>query len=54
MVAHIRLTEPNNPNDLVNLDLELVLHWGSALFSGRHCRGRLSLWWRLDYHGCVS
>ncbi|KAL6310938.1 hypothetical protein AAG906_024583 [Vitis piasezkii] len=23
MVAHIRLTEPNNPNDLVNLDLEL-------------------------------
>ena len=30
------------------------LHWGSALFFGRHGRGRLSLWRRLDYHGCVS
>lgn len=47
-------TEPDNPNDIVNIDLELVLHWSSALFSGRHSRGRLSLWRRLDYHGCVS
>ena len=47
-------TEPDNPNDIVNIDLELVLHWSSALFSGRHSRGRLSLWRRLDYHGCDS
>lgn len=47
-------TEPDNPNDIVNIDLEQVLHWSSSLFSGRHSRARLSLWRRLDYHGCVS
>ena len=39
-------TEPDNPNDVVNINLELVLHWSSALFSGRHSRGRFSLRWR--------
>ena len=39
-------TEPDNPNDIVNINLELVLHWSSALFSGRHSRGKFSLRWR--------
>lgn len=47
-------TEPNNPFDIVNIDLELVLKWGCSLFSNRYCRARLSLWRRLDYSGCVS
>ncbi|XP_034687649.1 uncharacterized protein LOC117915978 [Vitis riparia] len=33
-------TEPDNPNDVVIINLELVLHWISALFSGRPSRGR--------------
>lgn len=47
-------TEADNPFDIVNIDLELVLQWSSSLFSGRHSRMRLSLWRRLDYGGCVS
>lgn len=47
-------TEPGNPNDIVNIDIELVLQWSSAWFSGRHSRRRLSLWRTLDYQGCVS
>ncbi|KAG5528948.1 hypothetical protein RHGRI_029566 [Rhododendron griersonianum] len=47
-------TEANNPYDIVNIDLELVVQWSSSLFSGRHSRMRLSLWRRLDYGGCVS
>ncbi|XP_057972514.1 uncharacterized protein LOC131160674 isoform X2 [Malania oleifera] len=47
-------TEPDNPYDIVNIDLEVVLQWGSSLFSGRYIRARLSLWRRLDYSGCVS
>ncbi|GKV25406.1 hypothetical protein SLEP1_g34853 [Rubroshorea leprosula] len=47
-------TEPDNPYDILNMDLELVLQWGLSLFSSRYCRGRLSLWRRLDYSGCVS
>ncbi|KAA8531278.1 hypothetical protein F0562_005987 [Nyssa sinensis] len=47
-------TEPDNPNDIVNIDLELVLQWSSSMFSGRHSRTRLSLFRRLDYSGCVS
>ena len=38
-------TEPDNPNDIVNTNLELILHWSSTLFSGRHSRGRFSLRW---------
>ncbi|XWS29969.1 hypothetical protein CRYUN_Cryun24cG0076800 [Craigia yunnanensis] len=47
-------TEANNPFDIVNIDLELVLKWGCSLFSSRYCRARLSLWRRLDFSGCVS
>lgn len=47
-------TEPDNPFDIVNIDLELVLHWSSSLFSGRYSRARLSLWRRLGYSGCGS
>ncbi|KAJ9171045.1 hypothetical protein P3X46_019096 [Hevea brasiliensis] len=47
-------TEPDNPYDIVNIDLELVLYWSSSLFSGRYSRARLSLWRKLDYSGCVS
>lgn len=47
-------TEPDNPFDIVNIDLELVLQWSSSLFSCRHSRRRLSLWRKLDYSGCFS
>ena len=47
-------TEADNPYDIVNIDLELVLQWSSSLFSSRHSRVRLSMWRRLDYSGCVS
>lgn len=47
-------TEPDNPYDIVNIDLELVLNWSLSLFSGRYSRARLSLWRKLDYSGCVS
>lgn len=47
-------TEPDNQYNILNIDLELVLQWGSSLFSSRYCRSRLSLWRRLDYSGCES
>ncbi|KAL2532963.1 SET domain-containing protein [Abeliophyllum distichum] len=47
-------TELDNPFDIVNIDLELVLQWSSSLFSCRHSRRRLSLWRKLDYSGCGS
>nr|GMD49568.1 ribosomal lysine N-methyltransferase 3 [Ipomoea batatas] len=47
-------TEPDNPYDILNLDLELVLQWSSSRFSYRHSRRRLSLWRELDCSGCVS
>lgn len=47
-------TELDNPYDIVNIDLELVLQWSSSLFSGRHSRSRLSLWRKLGYSGCES
>ncbi|KDP24225.1 hypothetical protein JCGZ_25882 [Jatropha curcas] len=47
-------TEPDNPYDIVNIDLELVLKWSSSLFSGRYSRARLSLWRKSGYSGCVS
>lgn len=37
-------TEPDNPYNIVNIDLELVLQWSSSVFSSRHTRSRLSLW----------
>nr|XP_043629194.1 N-lysine methyltransferase setd6 [Erigeron canadensis]XP_043629195.1 N-lysine methyltransferase setd6 [Erigeron canadensis] len=42
-------TEPDNPYDIVNIDLELVLEWSSSIFSSRHSRRRLFSWKRL-YH----
>lgn len=47
-------TEPDNPYDIVNIDLELVLQWSLSLFSSRYCRARISLWRRLNYSGCIS
>lgn len=47
-------TEADNPYDIVNIDLELVVQWSLSLFSARHSRSRLSLWRRLDYCGCES
>ena len=47
-------TELDNPYDIVNIDLELVLQWSSSLFSSRYSRARLSLWRRLDYSGTVG
>ncbi|TQD74954.1 hypothetical protein C1H46_039513 [Malus baccata] len=46
-------TEPDNPYDIVNIDLELILRWGSS-FSGQHRRARVSLWRRFHYSGCVT
>ncbi|XP_048435387.1 N-lysine methyltransferase setd6 isoform X1 [Pyrus x bretschneideri] len=46
-------TEPDNPYDIVNIDLELILRWGSS-FSGQHRRARVSLWKRFHYSGCVT
>nr|GEW16587.1 ribosomal lysine N-methyltransferase 3 [Tanacetum cinerariifolium] len=40
-------TEPDNPYDIVNIDLELVLEWSSSIFSSRHSRSCISLWKRL-------
>ncbi|KAI3746742.1 hypothetical protein L6452_09181 [Arctium lappa] len=42
-------TEPDNPYDIVNIDLELVLQWSSSAFSSRYTRSRLSLWRRLHH-----
>ncbi|MQL71154.1 hypothetical protein Taro_003438 [Colocasia esculenta] len=47
-------TEPNNPFDIVNIDLNLVLQWCTSSFSSRYARARLSLWRRLNYSGCMS
>ena len=47
-------TEVDNPYDIVNIDLDLVLKWSSSLFSNRYSRARLSLWRKLDCSGCVS
>ncbi|EEF44538.1 N-lysine methyltransferase setd6 isoform X2 [Ricinus communis] len=47
-------TEPDNPYDIVNIDLDLVFKWSSSLFSDRYTRARLSLWRKLGYSGCVS
>ncbi|XP_031402076.1 ribosomal lysine N-methyltransferase 3 isoform X1 [Punica granatum] len=47
-------TEENNPYDIVNIDLELVLQWSSSSFSNRHTRARVALWRRLGYSGCES
>ncbi|XP_043715402.1 N-lysine methyltransferase setd6-like isoform X2 [Telopea speciosissima] len=47
-------TEPDNPFDIVNIELNIVLEWSKSLFSSRYVRARLSLWRRLGFSGCVS
>lgn len=47
-------TEVDNPYDIVNLDLELVLEWSHSLFSRRYSRRRLLLWRKLGYSGCIG
>lgn len=47
-------TEPDNPFDILNIDLDIVVQWSLSMFSCRHSRRRLSLWRKLDYSGCVS
>lgn len=47
-------TEPDNPFDILNMDLEIVLQWSSSVFSCRHSRRRLSSWRKLGYSGCDS
>lgn len=44
-------TEANNPYDIVNIDLELVIDWCSSRFSRRYSRARVSLWRKLEYCG---
>ncbi|KAL8551798.1 hypothetical protein ACS0TY_000741 [Phlomoides rotata] len=47
-------TEPDNPFDILNIDLDIVVQWSLSLYSCRHSRRRLSLWKKLEYAGCVS
>lgn len=47
-------TEPDNPYDIVNIDLELVTEWSSSSFTSRYTRARLALWRKLGYAGCES
>ncbi|CAH2063961.1 unnamed protein product [Thlaspi arvense] len=47
-------TEPENPYDIVNIDLELVTEWSTSSFTSRFTRARLALWRKLGYAGCES
>ncbi|KAH6766917.1 hypothetical protein C2S52_017900 [Perilla frutescens var. hirtella] len=47
-------TEADNPFDILNIDLDIVVRWSLSLFSCRQSRRRLSIWRRLGYSGCVS
>lgn len=47
-------TEPDNPFDVLNIDLDIVVQWSLSLFSCRHSRRRLSLWRKLDYSCCIT
>ncbi|KAF3781229.1 Ribosomal lysine N-methyltransferase 3 [Nymphaea thermarum] len=47
-------TEPDNPFDIVNMDLGLVCEWSSSSFSSRYSRSRLSTWRKIGFSGCVS
>ncbi|XP_020575751.1 ribosomal lysine N-methyltransferase 3 isoform X2 [Phalaenopsis equestris] len=47
-------TELDNPYNIVNIDLHLILKWLSSLFSNRYVRTRLGLWRKLNYSGCTS
>ncbi|XP_047056403.1 N-lysine methyltransferase setd6-like [Lolium rigidum] len=47
-------TEPDNPYDIVNVDLTLVTKWCSSKYSRRYARERVSLWQKLGYSGCTG
>ncbi|CAN8254462.1 unnamed protein product [Cochlearia groenlandica] len=47
-------TEPDNPYDIVNIDLELVTEWSTSSFTSRYTRARLALWKKLGYAGSES
>ncbi|KAJ4965694.1 hypothetical protein NE237_017543 [Protea cynaroides] len=47
-------TEPDNPFNIVNIDLYTVFEWSKSFFSCRYVRARLSLWRRLGCSGCVG
>ncbi|RWW03203.1 hypothetical protein GW17_00033653 [Ensete ventricosum] len=47
-------TEADNPFDIVNIDVALLVRWCSSTFSNRYARARISLWRRLNYSGCTS
>uniref|UniRef100_A0ACD5VXI9 Uncharacterized protein n=1 Tax=Avena sativa TaxID=4498 RepID=A0ACD5VXI9_AVESA len=47
-------TEPDNPYDIVNIDLTLVTKWCSSKYSHRYARERVSLWSKLGYSGCTG
>lgn len=47
-------TEADNPFDILNIDLDIVVQWSLSLFSCRQSRRRLSIWRKLGFSGCVS
>ncbi|KAL1557757.1 ribosomal lysine N-methyltransferase 4-like [Salvia divinorum] len=47
-------TEADNPFDILNIDLDIVVQWSSSLFSYRQSRRRLSIWRKMGYSGCVG
>lgn len=48
-------TEPDNPFDIINIDMHLITQWSKTTsFSDRLFRRRVSLWRRLDFSGCIS
>ncbi|XP_057803716.1 uncharacterized protein LOC131019049 [Salvia miltiorrhiza] len=47
-------TEADNPFDILNIDLDIVVQWSLSLFSCRQSKRRLSIWTKLGYSGCVS
>ncbi|KAH9611147.1 hypothetical protein KSS87_004810 [Heliosperma pusillum] len=47
-------TELDNPYDIVNIDMELVVKWSLTLVTSRQSRARISLWRKLSYSGCIS
>ncbi|KAK9673242.1 hypothetical protein RND81_12G155200 [Saponaria officinalis] len=47
-------TELENPYDIVNIDMELVVKWSVSLITSRRSRARVSFWRKLGYSGCIS
>ncbi|KAL4183984.1 hypothetical protein AMTRI_Chr11g101080 [Amborella trichopoda] len=47
-------TEPENPFDIVNIDLNLVMKWAKGSFSNRYSRSRISLWKKLGCSSCSN